>query len=391
MRVVLVTSKLNFETAGGSVADLHLKAKGLADLGHEVTVVAAFSQGNKINQSLPYAMYEESIPSARLLAIQRHAYRILKKYQHQADVFYIDGHIFLYGAGWYRFFGGKVPVVGFFNIRLNCWGDTQDTEKRRDNIFLRGKRRLREIAERHLGVPLANKLDAFIFNTPMVEKLYTDWGFEKTKSAVIEDLVDTTAIRQLANNQEAIVRHQAVTAPLILLCTGRMIIEKGFDLVIRALVAINDRERFRLIMSGTGPDRDRLMQLAAEQGLEKYIRFPGWVNKEQLTEFFKQAHVFVFPKWWIEYGSAVLTEAMAHGLPSIIPAGGALEWLSAGGALSFAPDSVDDLARQLDRLGADRVLRIQLAAGALKRAEALDCKKLARRLEETMRSVFVRG
>ena len=61
MRIVFITSKLNFETAGGSVLDLHLKAKSLLELGHEVTVVTAFSRANKINQPLPYTVKEEDI------------------------------------------------------------------------------------------------------------------------------------------------------------------------------------------------------------------------------------------------------------------------------------------------------------------------------------------
>ena len=50
------------------------------------------------------------------------------------------------------------------------------------------------------------------------------------------------------------------------------------------------------------------------------IFFPGWVEKSAV-QFFKDAHVFVFPRWWIEYGSAVLTEAFAFGLRQLFPAG----------------------------------------------------------------------
>ena len=55
------------------------------------------------------------------------------------------------------------------------------------------------------------------------------------------------------------------------------------------------------------------------------FRSPGWVDKETLANYFLTSQVFIFPKWWIEYGSALLTEALAFGLPCIIPGGGALE------------------------------------------------------------------
>src|SRR3989338_9944909 len=122
MRAVLITSKLNFETAGGAVLDLHWKAKRVAERGHDVTVVTAFSRANRAIHQLPYKVREEDIaPLGDLLSIQRGAYRILKKYENEADVFYVDGHIFLYGAGFYLLTGGKTPVAAFFNVRLNSW------------------------------------------------------------------------------------------------------------------------------------------------------------------------------------------------------------------------------------------------------------------------------
>src|SRR3989344_7506907 len=122
MKIVMLTSKLNFKTAGGSVMDLHLKAKGLVDLGHDVTVVTAFSHVNVIEEKLPYRVHEEAVTARGLLGIQYHAFRILRKYEMSADAFYIDGQIFIYGGGIYRLLRGKIPVVAFFNSRLNVWG-----------------------------------------------------------------------------------------------------------------------------------------------------------------------------------------------------------------------------------------------------------------------------
>src|SRR6266568_3651541 len=101
MRIVLITSKLNFKTAGGSVMDLHLKAKGLVDLGHTVTVVTAFSDNNIFAGELPYRVCEEMNYYRGLCGIQYHGLRILRKYEKDADAFYIDGQTFLYAGGLY--------------------------------------------------------------------------------------------------------------------------------------------------------------------------------------------------------------------------------------------------------------------------------------------------
>lgn len=376
MKIFLITSKLNFETAGGSVMDLHLKAKGLSNLGHKVMVVTAFSNANIINQELPYEVKEEYINSTGLLGIQYGVYHIIKKYEAYADVFYIDGHIFLYGAGIYRLFGGKVPITAFFNVRLNCWADMQD------NIVASGlkkiKKKFRILLEHRIGVPIANKLDAFIFNTPHVAELYYNFGFDKKKSSVIEDFVDTADI--IKHNK---INEQGAGA-IIIFCTGRMIKEKGFDLVIKAFSKLENKENCRVIMSGSGPDEARLHKLVKDLGLEQYFEFPGWVDKDKLSNFFRNAHIFIFPKWWIEYGSALLTEAMAFGMPCIIPSGGALEWLTKNSALVFKPDDADDLSDKMQKLIENKELRVNLSKKALSRARELDYRILSRELERIM-------
>lgn len=389
MRIVLVTSKLNFKTAGGSVLDLHLKAKGLFELGHDVTVVTAFSRMNNITPHLPYKVYEEVLPYSGLLGLQYGVYRILRKHEKDADVFYIDGHMFLYGGGFYRFWGGRIPIVAFFNIRLNSWADTQGNVTS-PPFYKRIKKRLRCLLEYRVGVPIANHIDAFIFNTPMIQKMYNDFGAGSGKpSAVIEDFVATRdIIKRYDISPEWISAKQKNAKIIKIFSTGRMILEKGFDLIIKSFSKIENKSKYKVIISGGGPDKERLERMADVFGVRQYFEFPGWVGKAKLYDFFKEANVFVFPRWWIEYGSAVLTEAMAFGLPAIIPKGGALEWLCGGGALTFDGDNADELARQIESLRADAGLRIDLGRKTLKKAEELDYKNLTVRLEKVIMSCF---
>lgn len=390
MRIVLITSKLKFEDngspVGGSVVDLHLKARGLVELGHEVSVVTAFSNEDRIPRALPYTVFQRKIKKRGLLSLQFGVHAFLKEFESRADVFYIDGHMFLYGGGAYRLLGGNVPVAGFFNVRLNLWADASGNTLR-PPLLKRLKKSLRFLIERWIGVPIAKHLDAFIFNTPHVQSMYRDFGIgrDKENNTVIEDFIATREIMgRFGITKEGVKTHQENPERITLLATGRMLPEKGFELLVRALSKVKEAKKFRVILSGGGPDKERLGALARDLGLSETIEFPGWVEKETLYQFFKEAHVFVFPRWWIEYGSAVLTEAMAFGLPSVIPGGGALEWLTSGSALTFTNENVDELARRIEELGTNADLRKTLAEKALARAEALDAKVLAKRLEHTL-------
>lgn len=392
MRIVLITSKLNFEPdgspVGGSVVDLHLKAKGLSELWHDITVVTAFSDADRIPCALPYKVFERRILSRTLIGLQRGVYALLKEFEHNADIFYIDGHMFLYGGGAYRMRGGKVPVVGFFNIRLNAWADTGGTMIR-PSLYRRAKKKVRFFLEQTFGAPIANHLDAYIFNTPQVQKLYHDFGVgKKGQHAVIPDFVATKELgNRFSVSADGVRAHQETAEPIILIATGRMIPEKGFDMLLQAFARVTDKQKYRVLLSGGGPERERLEKLSDDLGVRPFVEFPGWVPREALYRFFAKAHIFVFPKWWIEYGSAVLTEAMAFGLPSIIPGGGALEWLTVGSALTFSNDSVDELTKHIETLGRDGALRVRLGEKALARATKLDYLKLATQLEQVVVSV----
>lgn len=385
MRITLITSKLNFKTAGGSVFDLHLKAKGLKELGHDVTVVTVFSQSNIIKEPLAYNIREENILARGLLGIQKGGVKILRKYERETDVYYIDGQIFIYAAGWYRLMGGNVPVVSFFNTRINCMGDTQSVGTKKSWLVKKIKRKLRYVLERYLGTLIANRADYFIINTPHLQNIYKNFGLAIEKSMVIEDFVDTMAIiNEYGITEERIIKNQERAEKINLFTTGRIICEKGFDLVIKAFSGLRNKEKYSLTICGDGPDKERLKKMVGELGLTDYVAFPGWVTKEELNGYLLNTHVFIFPKWWIEYGSALLTEAMAFGLPSIVPAGGALAWLTKNSALTFESDNVPDMVFQIEKLAHDTSLRIQLGKNGLARAKELDSKELTKRLEQIL-------
>lgn len=391
MRVCIITTKYNFKTSGGSVGDIDLRARFLHERGHDVLVVSAFSQWNSPRQTFPYRFNEERIMSAGLLGIQLGIYRILKKYERDADVFHVDGQVFLYGAGCYRLLRGRVPVLGFFNHWLNAWADESAVETEPAPPFLLWFKKLKRTArfylELWLGVPLANRMDAFIYNTPQVAEKFEGLGFRK--GTVLPDFADTLGMRKRSGTtpERLAVRQQPKGGVVTMLCAGRMLREKGVDLVVKAFAKMPHKERYRIILSGTGPAYEEVRGLVKEYRLEEYVRLPGWVERGTLLDFFRQSQVFIFPDWWLAYGSVALEEAMSMGLASIIPRGGALEWLSGGEALTFAKRDAADLARAMRELGENAELRTEVAARGLAQSARLDYRVLGVELENILFSL----
>ena len=88
-------------------------------------------------------------------------------------------------------------------------------------------------------------------------------------------------------------------APVKLLCLGRLLEFKGFDVALRAfpkiLRAFPDTE---LTIAGDGSERQALEDLAAKLALHDSVQFKGWVQPEQIPAVLNEATVVLIPSRW---------------------------------------------------------------------------------------------
>src|SRR3989344_9074818 len=105
MKIFIVTTKLNFKAAGGSMMEIDIIARVLQRFGNEVKVVTIFPQANDLEPKPPYEVVAHRVYSGRQLGLQKGILQVLKAHEQEADAYMVDGHIFLYGAGLYRRLG----------------------------------------------------------------------------------------------------------------------------------------------------------------------------------------------------------------------------------------------------------------------------------------------
>jgi glycosyltransferase involved in cell wall biosynthesis len=150
----------------------------------------------------------------------------------------------------------------------------------------------------------------------MAKDLAQALGIDDEQIAVLPNPIDFERI------------HAAMSEPAMrsgagpqLLAAGRLSREKGFDLLLNALVAV--RERFpeaHLILAGAGPEESALKLLCRELGLENAVCFAGHVD--QPYKYFAATTLFVLSSRHEGMPNALL-EAAAAGLPlSTTPASG---------------------------------------------------------------------
>lgn len=97
---------------------------------------------------------------------------------------------------------------------------------------------------------------------------------------------------------------------------GRHIYYKGFEHLIEAMTHLP--ERFELLLGGTGPLTDRLINLTTIHGLENRIKFLGRIDDSVLLDTYYQSHIFCLPSTEkSEAFGVVQLEAFSTGMPVV--------------------------------------------------------------------------
>ncbi len=159
------------------------------------------------------------------------------------------------------------------------------------------------------------------------------------------------------------------TAPLIA-GHGRLDRQKGWDLLIRAMVLVRERiPDARLLIVGEGGERDALEALAGELGISEACDLPGW-DPDPLNRI-AECDVYALPSRFEGLPNSLL-EAVALGLPAVAADcdTGPDEIVGRDGeyGLLVGVDEVEALAIAILRILRDASLRVHLAQAARQRA-----------------------
>ena len=168
----------------------------------------------------------------------------------------------------------------------------------------------------------------------------------------------------------------------ILVHIGRIAHEKNIEFLLDVL----DRVRGKfpdvlMVIAGEGPARRSLLRKTAALGLQKNVRFVGYLKRgPELWDCFCAGDAFVFASS-TETQGLVLLEAMALGVPVVSTAVmGTKDILDAGRGALVATETVDDFCGKLTRLLSDRNLRQRLSVEAHGYAEEWSAERNAERL-----------
>jgi glycosyltransferase involved in cell wall biosynthesis len=148
--------------------------------------------------------------------------------------------------------------------------------------------------------------DYLIGDTEAVVTYLVDNGWPADCAVHLPNFADAKPGKKLPRTDFAVPE----TAPL-LLALGRLHRNKGFDILLEALV---DLPETYLLLAGTGPERDSLEAQAVELGVAQRVRFLGW--REDVADLMATADLFVHAARHEPLGNVIL-EAWAHRRPVV--------------------------------------------------------------------------
>jgi len=173
---------------------------------------------------------------------------------------------------------------------------------------------------------------------------------------------------------------------IIISSLGALTLQKGFHVLIKAMPKIFKKNPdAKLLIGGIGPMEKDLKELSHKLGINKSVKFCGFVNKDIVSLFYKATDLFVFPSSMEgDLFPIVLLEASAAGLPMVVSDLPTLECIVNEGfnGLFTKRGDEESLADAIIYLLENESIRKKMSENARKKVEEFTWNRIAKRTEE---------
>jgi glycosyltransferase involved in cell wall biosynthesis len=179
------------------------------------------------------------------------------------------------------------------------------------------------------------------------------------------------------------IRRKYALPARFLLYAGAIYPPKNFTRLVRAYAKVGPERGIPLVVAG-GENRflsERELEEPQALGIADWVRWPGWMEQEELAAVYALAEALLLPSLFESCGLPVL-EAMAAGCPVVTADRYGTKELAENAAVLVDPESVDAIADGIRRVLDDGGLRARLLDAGRERSAQF---RWARCAAETLR------
>lgn len=206
------------------------------------------------------------------------------------------------------------------------------------------------------------RADLVICVSKEVKKLASQY-LSQNKLIVIPSGVDIKHFKQKRAKQN-------LSRKPIIISVCKLIKRKDVISLIRAFEKIKKNGvEAKVLIIGTGPEKENLKKVVEEKGLQQSVDFVGKIAYHQIPKYYQKADIFVNTTLHEPYSNTNL-EAMASGLPVITTNGeGVNSNVSKECGIFISKKNPDNLAKALTKLIRNREIREKMGKSGRKRVE----------------------
>lgn len=379
---ILIASDLHWPTINGVATFSRNLAKGMADLGHEVLVIAPSQTGKSYREvdgnhvivrtrSVPFPFYQNFRIS---MNPSREIKRIIEEFD--PDVIHIQMLLFI-GQSTMKYANKYgIPVVSTNHaIPENLMDNLKllAPVARPINYMLREYGRRFHMRSDFITMPTQSAIDMLNASDKILDK----------PMVPISNGIDLSRFKPLAVDPELYERFKLPTDKPIVTYIGRIDAEKHINKLIAAFVGVLEEQDAHLLVVGDGVERPNLEHLVHQYNIVRHVTFTGKVSDEDLEALHRVGTVYCMPSP-AELQSIATLEAMASGQPIVAVDAGALRELCQDQRNGFLceKDNVEQMRSGIIKIISDKKLREKFAAESLAIAKTHDIAYTMRAFEK---------
>lgn len=385
MRIKFFATWHNLKLGGGAHRTLDLKIKSLIDKGHTASLTTLYSDRTTVQKNSPYPVYKKNAKGMSFRSLQQYVFDILCKEAEGTDLFHMDGQSFIWAGGRYRRQKGSKPVVAYLkgyidsmNVAHKYNQSLPFIQRTVKNLKFRSYKTKRYIWDKYVGLSYVNALDAIFVNSPVTQKIYADFGFDKERLILLPPFIDIEKTKGLSEG------NSPFEEGFNIFYAGRFIYDKGVDVLIKAIKDIAESKNINLHLVGHGPQQHYLEILIEIYKLKNRVTIYPWKPISELMDFYRYADIFIHPIRWPEPFGRTIVESMIVGTPVITAEWSGSAWAMGESGLTFKNGDAADLRKKILYMINHPEKREEFGENGIKRAQDLDYKALADQFEQKL-------
>ena len=166
----------------------------------------------------------------------------------------------------------------------------------------------RDVDERWLKLANVSAKQIIVLSDSSRKEIIDRTGIAPEKCVVIPNGLDLALYQKLAQNENEI----------RIITHGRLIPLKHIDMVIRAVFELKDEfPNLKVDIAGEGEEREKLLRLTSELGLNAQVEFYGLLSSKEIQELLSKADIYINSSS-TENMSTALMQAMASSLTCLV-------------------------------------------------------------------------